>query len=321
LAGGRDASSIASTRPAPAPAVALRRPRQLRADRSTTRFLAVARQQLWFALGTIPVSIALAMLMALWVNDRIAGAPVRMAYFTPTVLPMIAVANIWLFFYTPQYGCSSSLRLFGGPRTTGSARKDTRCRGDRRRDLEGGRLLHDLLPRGAAADLAQLAEAAALEGASRWTFFRRVQFPLLMPTTLFVLVNAVINAFRMVDHIVVMTQGRAGQSRPRCCCSTSTGRLQFLGHDLCGGADHVLLVLLAAPRACNTAGSSGAAGFFSHLSMRRSGSTPHPSRLPAAAHPRASACFHSLRAAWWSTRGEAAALGIAARRVERVLWR
>ena len=28
-----------------------------------------------------------------------------------------------------------------------------------------------------------------------------------MPTTLFVLVNAVINAFRMVDHIVVMTRG------------------------------------------------------------------------------------------------------------------
>ena len=32
-------------------------------------------------------------------------------------------------------------------------------------------------------------------------------FPLLMPTTLFVLVNAVINAFRLVDHVVVMTRG------------------------------------------------------------------------------------------------------------------
>ena len=43
--------------------------------------------------------------MALWVNDRIAGRGfLRLAYFTPTVLPMIAVANIWLFFYTPQYG-------------------------------------------------------------------------------------------------------------------------------------------------------------------------------------------------------------------------
>jgi sn-glycerol 3-phosphate transport system permease protein len=52
-----------------------------------------------------------------------------------------------------------------------------------------------------------LAEAAALEGASRWTYFRRIQFPLLMPTTLFVLINAVINAFRMVDHIIVLTRG------------------------------------------------------------------------------------------------------------------
>ena len=28
-----------------------------------------------------------------------------------------------------------------------------------------------------------------------------------MPTTLFVLVNAVINSFRLVDHVVVMTKG------------------------------------------------------------------------------------------------------------------
>jgi sn-glycerol 3-phosphate transport system permease protein len=43
---------------------------------------------LWFALGTIPLSIALALLMALWVNDRIAGrAAVRMAYFTPPCCP------------------------------------------------------------------------------------------------------------------------------------------------------------------------------------------------------------------------------------------
>ena len=32
-------------------------------------------------------------------------------------------------------------------------------------------------------------------------------WPLIMPTTLFVSVNATINAFRMVDHVFVMTQG------------------------------------------------------------------------------------------------------------------
>src|SRR4029079_12026400 len=52
-----------------------------------------------------------------------------------------------------------------------------------------------------------LAEAAALEGASRWQYFRRVLFSLLMPTTMFVLINALINSVRMVDHIFVMTRG------------------------------------------------------------------------------------------------------------------
>ena len=52
-----------------------------------------------------------------------------------------------------------------------------------------------------------LREAAALEGSSRLNYFRRVTIPLLMPTTLFVMVNAVINAFRVIDHIVVMTRG------------------------------------------------------------------------------------------------------------------
>ena len=53
----------------------------------------------------------------------------------------------------------------------------------------------------------ELHEAAKLEGASRWYFFRRVLFPLLMPTTLFVLINAVLNSFKLVDHLFVLTKG------------------------------------------------------------------------------------------------------------------
>lgn len=165
---------------------------------------------LWFAAGTIPISIGIAILMALWVNDRIAGRTlVRMAYFTPTVLPMIAVANIWLFFYTPQYGLlAQALGVFGASSQNWLGSKDTAlaCVTIVAIWKEAGFFMIFYL-----AALQQiptnLGEAAALEGASRWYYFRRVQFPLLMPTTLFVLVNAVINAFRMVDHIIVMTRG------------------------------------------------------------------------------------------------------------------
>ena len=165
---------------------------------------------LWYALGTIPASIALALLMAVWVNGRVKGRGfLRLAYFTPTILPMIAVANIWLFFYTPEYGLLEQfLGWFGlaGHNWLGS--RDTALPAVMVVAIwkEAGFFMIFYLA--ALQGMSpQLAEAAAIEGASRFYFFRRVTFPLLMPTTLFVLVNAVINAFRMVDHIVVMTRG------------------------------------------------------------------------------------------------------------------
>ena len=173
-------------------------------------FWKAVRNNLWFAGATIPLSIGLALVMALWVNERIAGrAFLRMAYFTPTVLPMIAVANIWLFFYTPQYGLLEQITaLFGLPAHNWLGSPATALGAVTVVAVwkEAGFFMIFYL---AALQTLNpsLREAAAIEGASRWYFFRRVQWPLLMPTTLFVLVNAVINAFRMVDHLFVLTRG------------------------------------------------------------------------------------------------------------------
>jgi len=171
-------------------------------------------QALWnnliYALITIPVSVAIALIMALWVNRRLAGRGfLRMAYFTPTVLPMVAVANIWLFFYTPQYGLVDQIAgLFNLP--------GTNWLGSRSSALPALMLVTIWKESGFfmifyLAALQQippsLREAAMLEGATRWQYFWRVLLPLLMPTTLFVLVNALINAFRLVDHVLVMTKG------------------------------------------------------------------------------------------------------------------
>jgi len=165
---------------------------------------------LWYALGTIPVSIALSLLMAVWVHGKIAGRGfLRLAYFTPTVLPMIAVANIWLFFYTPEYGLLEQFtKGLGFPSHNWLGSNSTALASLMVVTVwkEAGFFMIFYLA--ALQSMSpSLAEAAAIEGASRWTFFRRVTFPLLMPVTLFVLVNAVINAFRLVDHIVVMTRG------------------------------------------------------------------------------------------------------------------
>lgn len=163
-----------------------------------------------YALGTIPASVCLALLMAVWVNGKLpARAVVRTAYFTPTILPMIAVANIWLFFYTPQIGLLDKIcGLFGLSSHSWLG--------------EPGTALPCLMVLAVWKDAGffmifylaalqgispELEEAAVIEGAGRWYFFRRITLPLLMPTTLFVVVNATINSFKLVDHIFILTKG------------------------------------------------------------------------------------------------------------------
>ncbi len=193
-----------------------------------------------YAASVIPLTIALSLAMAIWVNGKIAGRPfLRLSFFTPTVLPMIAVANIWLFFYAPGYGLlDQMLGLFGIPAHN--------WLGDQHTALvcliavavwkDAGFFMIFYLA--ALQQMSpQLAEAAAIEGAGRWYFFRRVTFPLLMPTTLFVLINAIINSFRLIDHIVVMTQGGPGQHHRAAAVLHLRSRLQVLGYRLCGDAD------------------------------------------------------------------------------------
>ncbi|SFU76675.1 sn-glycerol 3-phosphate transport system permease protein [Halomonas korlensis] len=173
-------------------------------------FWQVARNNLLYALGTIPTSIALALGMALLVNARLPGRGfVRMAYFTPTILPMIAAANIWMFFYAPQIGLFNALlgwlglpgvNWLGDPGVAlGSVIVMTVWK-------EAGFFMIFYLA-ALQSIPPELEEASNLEGTSRWSFFWRVTFPLLMPTTLFVLINALINAVRVVDHLFILTKG------------------------------------------------------------------------------------------------------------------
>jgi sn-glycerol 3-phosphate transport system permease protein len=173
-------------------------------------FWKVVGNNFWFALGTIPASVGLALLMAVWVNGRLpARGLVRMAYFVPTMLPMIAAANIWLFFYSPDIGLVDQvLGAFGMPGHNWLGDPDT---------VLGALIVMTIWKEAGFFMIFYLAalqslppeleEAAKLEGANRWYFFWRITFPLLMPTTLFVLINAVINSFKLVDHLFILTKG------------------------------------------------------------------------------------------------------------------
>ncbi|MBV2183969.1 MAG: sugar ABC transporter permease [Rhizobium sp.] len=173
-------------------------------------FWTVVWNNLLYAGVTIPVSIALALAMALWANARIPMRGfVRGAYFTPTILPMIAAANLWLFFYTPGLGVIDSITgIFGLGPVNWLGQPETALWAVIAVTVwkEAGFFMIFYL---AALQTIppELKEAAAIEGAGRLIYTRRILLPLLMPTTAFVFINALINSVKLIDHLFILTKG------------------------------------------------------------------------------------------------------------------
>lgn len=159
---------------------------------------------------TVPLSVFLALVLALVLNRkfRLLGL-YRLAFFYPTVLPMVSAATIWLFMYTPGYGLINVfIEFLGIPSqnwlgTTNLALIALVLLGIWKQTgyfmifylagLQG--LPHDVF------------EAADLDGASIVQATRYLTLPLLTGTTLFVTTIAVINAFETVDQVYIMTGG------------------------------------------------------------------------------------------------------------------
>lgn len=204
---------------------------------------------LLYALITIPLAVTLALLMALAVNRHMrANALVRTAFFIPSLLPMIAIANLWLFFYTPQLGLLNKLlALFSLPAINwlGEPGSALYCLMAVSVWREAGFFMIFYLAALQQID-PRLSEAAQIEGASRRYFFRRVQWPLLMPTTLFVLINASMNAFRIVDQVIAMTNGGPNNSSSLLLFYIYRTAFSFWDMPAAAAMTVVLLVILAA---------------------------------------------------------------------------
>jgi sn-glycerol 3-phosphate transport system permease protein len=163
-----------------------------------------------FLAGTVPVTVGLALLLALLLNrPHLLTTPFRTAFFYPTLLPLVGAAAIWLFVYTPGYGLIDVYLhglTGGGVNWLGSAQLALPAVMILTVWKNAGYYMLFYLA-GLQTIPAELYEAGRLEGASWWQQFRAITWPLLGPTTLFVVLIASINAFQSVDQIWLMTGG------------------------------------------------------------------------------------------------------------------
>lgn len=164
-----------------------------------------------YVLGSVVPAVVLGFLFAILINRKLKAIGfARLFLFHPTVLPMVSVATIWLFMFTPDYGLFNTiLAFFGyhGPQNwTGNPNLALLSIVIVSVWKNSGFYMVFYLA-GLQNLPAQVYEAAVLDGAGPLRTTLQITLPLLRRTTLFVTTIAFIGAFQTVDHVFVLTQG------------------------------------------------------------------------------------------------------------------
>jgi len=177
---------------------------------ATPEFWSVLSNTVVYTLGTIPLNMSLALLVAALLNKRIAGKRwLRTAFFAPVIMSSVAAAVIWRWVYEPNFGLLNwFLGLFGVPAINwlndpAAAMFALIVMGVWK--TFGVNMV--LFSAGLQGIPDHYYEAAAIDGAGPWHKFWHITIPLLSPTTFFILVMSVIGSFQVFDTVYVLTSG------------------------------------------------------------------------------------------------------------------
>jgi len=173
-------------------------------------FWRVLRNTAAYTLGTVPTTMALSLALALALNLKIRGVTLlRGLYYLPVVAPMVAVAMVWRWLYSTDFGVINYLLSRAGlpaiPWLTSTRwAMPAVIVMSVWKGLGYGMVLYLAGLQGIPQ---HLYDAAAVDGANTWQRFRYITLPLLSPTTFFVLVTSVIGSFQVFGQVYIMTRG------------------------------------------------------------------------------------------------------------------
>jgi multiple sugar transport system permease protein len=166
----------------------------------------------YYMLGSVPTQMAIGLGLAVLLNSKIRGLSLfRTAYYLPVITPIVIAAIIWKWVYEVDFGLANYYL-----QRLGIIDEPLLWLSDPTLAMPavivmivwkavGFNMIIYLA--GLQAIPHEYYEAADVDGAGPWQSFRRITFPLVAPTTLFLLVLNMIGAMKSFEQIFVMTQG------------------------------------------------------------------------------------------------------------------
>ncbi len=163
-----------------------------------------------YSFGTVPLTIALSLGLAILLNQKIRGkGVVRVIACLPYVSSMIAVTTVWRMMFHPTKGPINALLYYafhvpksGLPQWfTGHLILLSYILFSLWKSMGYYMVIYLA---GLQGINSELYEAAELDGASMWQRFRFITWPQLRPTTFFVIIIMTINCFKIYDTAVML---------------------------------------------------------------------------------------------------------------------
>ena len=185
-------------------------------------FFLSLRNTAQYAIGTIPLGMALALALALLVNAGLRGISIyRTTYYLPVVTSLVAVSMVWMWLYDPSYGLLNyGLELISRgasyllgrevmiPPQAWLADPGQAMAAIVMMSVWKGLGYNMVIYLAGLQGIPEhLHEAAIMDGAGPWQRFWSITWPLLKPTTAFILVVSVIGASQVFAQVYVMTNG------------------------------------------------------------------------------------------------------------------
>lgn len=177
---------------------------------SDPAFLNSIWNSLKYALVAVPSGIIVALAIAIMLNQKMRlSAFFRTIYYLPAISSGVAISMVWIYIFLPENGLLNTLLGHIGF-------KDIDFLGKSETALWalafmsiwtglGPKVV--LFMAGLIGVPQTLYEAAELDGATGWRAFRSITLPMLIPTTLFVVVTSTISAIQVFTPVYMMTKG------------------------------------------------------------------------------------------------------------------
>nr|WP_321483561.1 sugar ABC transporter permease [uncultured Cohaesibacter sp.] len=163
-----------------------------------------------FAVISVPLRLALALMVASFLtSEKFASRLLRGAFFLPSVTSTVSIAVVFSWIFSTDYGVANALLKHIGVGKIPWMQDPQLALLVLILVNSWKQIGYDIVIyiAGLQAIPQELYDAAAVDGGRRFHVFRRVTMPLVMPTTYFLLVISVIEAFQVFTIVNVMTHG------------------------------------------------------------------------------------------------------------------